>query len=76
MLPKSYKSFLFIKFGREQDMLDLFNNGTIYMNTINTFRTIEDNNLRGDSYEGIKQIWNFPSGQFEIPSLLIGLSAA
>src|SRR5690242_16377038 len=58
-----------LKFGSEKNMTDLLLNGTIYMNPINKFRLIEDNNLRGDSYEGINQIWNLPPGQFEIPSL-------
>jgi len=58
-----------LKFGSEKDMRDLINNGTIYLNPIHKFRAIEDNNLRGDSYEGIKRIWNLPSGIFEIPYL-------
>ena len=59
----------FLKFGSGKDMTDLLENGTIYMNPINKFRTIEDGNLRGDNYEGVKQIWNLPAGQFEIPSI-------
>ncbi|MEO9020997.1 MAG: hypothetical protein ABI237_14890 [Ginsengibacter sp.] len=39
------------------------------MSPINKFRKIEDNNLRGDNYEGVNEIWNLPSGKFEIPSL-------
>lgn len=59
----------FLKFGSEKFMTDLIDNGTIYMNSIETFRKTEDDLLRGDSYEGIKQIWNLPGGQFEIPAL-------
>lgn len=59
----------FLKFGSKTNMIDLLENGTIYMNPINKFRKIEDNNLRGDNYEGVSKIWNLPSGQFEIPSL-------
>lgn len=68
-MTDSYQIVSLIKFGSEKDMADLVENGTIYMNPINKFRAIEDNNLRGDNYEGISQIWNLPSGQFVIPSL-------
>ena len=60
---------MFLKFGNEQHINDLFHNGTIYMNSIQWFREIEDNKVRGDKYEGIKSIRNLPSGQFEIPSI-------
>jgi hypothetical protein len=68
-MENTYKIVSFIKFGSEEDMYDLFDNGTIYMNAINKFRTIEDKKLRGDSYEGVNKIRNFPSGQLEIPSI-------
>jgi hypothetical protein len=60
---------MFLKFGNEQNINDLFYNGTIYMNSIQKFREIEDDKLRGDKYEGISSIKNYPSGQFEIPSI-------
>lgn len=60
---------MFLKFGSEQNIYDLFKNGTIYMNSIQRFREIEDNKVRGDIYEGIKMVRNLPSGQFEIPSI-------
>jgi hypothetical protein len=60
---------MFLKFGNEQHINDLFHNGTIYMNSIQRFREIEDNKVRGDKYEGIKSIRNLPSGEFEIPSV-------
>lgn len=68
-MANSYKIISFLKFGGEKEMTDLLENGTIYMNPINKFRSIEDNNLRGDSFEGIFKIWNLPPGQFEIPQL-------
>jgi hypothetical protein len=62
--------FCFLKFGRETDMLDLIDNGTLYMKPIDEFRKMEDNNfLRGDQYEGISKVWNLPAGEFEIPSI-------
>ena len=60
---------MFLKFGKEQNINDLFFNGTIYMNPIQKFREVEDNGLRGDKYEGVSSIKNYPSGQFEIPSI-------
>ena len=39
---------LFLKLGSEENILDLFENGTIYMNTIEYFRKVEDEELRGD----------------------------
>lgn len=59
----------FLKFGHEKHIVDAFDNGTIYMNPIQYFRNIEDEELRGDNYEGVTAIKNFPPGQFEIPSL-------
>lgn len=60
---------MFIKFGQEEHIKDLYYNGTIYMNSIQYFRNLEDGELRGDIYEGISRIRNYPPGQFEIPSL-------
>ncbi|TFF35376.1 hypothetical protein [Mucilaginibacter psychrotolerans] len=60
---------MFLKFGSEENIRDLYENGTIYLNTIQYFRRVEDNQLRGDSYEGISRIKNYPPGTFEIPSL-------
>ncbi len=60
---------MFLKFGQEEHIKDLYYNGTIYMNAIQYFRSIEDGELRGDIYEGISRIKNYPPGQFEIPSI-------
>jgi hypothetical protein len=60
---------MFLKFGQEEHINDLYHNGTIFMNSIQYFRKIEDGELRGDKYEGISKIKNYPPGQFEIPSL-------
>jgi hypothetical protein len=58
----------FLKFGSQKNILDLFENGTIYMNPIEYFRTIEDNKLRGDKYEGTLKIINSLPGTFRIPN--------
>jgi len=68
-IANDYKILMFIKFGAQPHMEDLFHNGTIYMNPIQYFKNFEDNELRGDSYEGINAIRNYPEGKFEIPSL-------
>lgn len=60
---------MFLKFGQENDIKDLFHNGTIYMSPIQHFRKLEDGELRGDKYEGVSNIKNYPPGQFEIPSI-------
>lgn len=60
---------MFLKFGEEKHINDLYHNGTIYMNPIQYFRKFEDNELRGDSYEGVSKIRNLPTGQFEIPAI-------
>jgi hypothetical protein len=60
---------MFLKFGKEADIKNLYFNGTIYMSPIQRFREIEDGELRGDRYEGISSIKNFPAGEFEIPSI-------
>ncbi|RKE89428.1 hypothetical protein [Ichthyenterobacterium magnum] len=60
---------IFLKFGQKEHIKDLFENGTIFLNSIEYFRKLEDNGLRGDRYEGISKLHNLPSGEFEIKSL-------
>jgi hypothetical protein len=60
---------MFLKFGQEEHIKDLYYNGTVYMNSIQYFRKLEDGELRGDEYEGISRIKNYPPGQFEIPAI-------
>ena len=60
---------MFLKFGQKEHITDLYRNGTIFMNAIQYFRKMEDDELRGDPYEGISKIKNYPSGQFEISSI-------
>lgn len=43
---------IFIKFGQERHIKDLYENGTIFINQIEFFRKLEDGQLRGDNYEG------------------------
>lgn len=66
----THKILMFMKFGQAEHIKDLYYNGTIYMNSIQYFRTLEDNKLRGDIYEGVSKIVNYPpDGEFEIPEL-------
>jgi hypothetical protein len=60
---------LFLKLGSEENILDLFKNGTIYMNTIEYFRKVEDGELRGDKYEGVSRIVNSLPGTFKIKGI-------
>lgn len=60
---------VFLKLGSEENILDLFENGTIYMNTIEYFRKVEDKELRGDKYEGVSRIINSLPGTFKIPGI-------
>jgi len=68
-MKKNHTIVTFLKFGAEEHIKDLHRNGTIFMNPIQYFRTLEDEELRGDSYEGISKITNLPPGQFEIPAI-------
>ena len=64
-----YTIKLFLKLGSEENILDLFENGTIYMNTIEYFRKVEDEELRGDKYEGVSKVINSLPGTFKIPGI-------
>ena len=58
-----------LKLGSKENILDLFENGTIYMNTIEYFRKVEDGELRGDKYEGVSRIINSLPGTFKIKGI-------
>lgn len=60
---------LFLKLGSEKNILDLLENGTIYMNTIEYFRKLEDEELRGDKYEGVSRVINSLPGTLKIPGI-------
>ncbi len=60
---------LFLKFGKLKHIKDLYENGTVFLNSIQHFRKLEDNGLRGDIYEGISSLLNLPFGEFEIKNL-------
>ena len=60
---------VFLRFGQEHHIMDLYENGTIYLNTVEYFRGLKDTGFRGDPYEGISRIINVSKGSFLIPSL-------
>jgi hypothetical protein len=60
---------MFLKLGSLENITDLYENGTIYINTIEFFKKIEDNDLRGDNYEGTSEIINSLPGTFRIPEI-------
>lgn len=47
-----------LKFGSEENILNLFENGTVFFNTIDYFQNLEEQGLRGDTYEGTFKITN------------------
>lgn len=51
--------FLFLKFGSYENMLDLYENGTIFFNSIDYFQQLEEQGLRGDNYEGTIMLRNY-----------------
>jgi len=65
----SHRIKILLKFGSEENILDLFENGTIYMNTIEYFRKVEDGELRGDKYEGVSRIINSLPGTIKIEGI-------
>ncbi len=60
---------MFLKFGSEENIKELYEKGTIFMNSREFFRKIEDKELRGDSYEAAREIINYGPGSFIIPSI-------
>jgi hypothetical protein len=60
------RSFIFFKFGSEENITDLFENGTIYFNTIDYFQKLEGQGLRGDNYEGTTKIINHKSDKLRL----------
>lgn len=52
---------LFIKFGSEENIKSLYENGIVYLNTIEYFQNLEDKGVRGDKFEGTVNIKNFES---------------
>jgi len=65
----TYTIKMFLKIGKEEHIKDLYKNGTIYINPIEYFRNIEDEELRGDKYEGASKIINSLPGTFRIPGV-------
>ncbi len=57
---------MFIKIGAEEHIRNLYENGTIYLNTIEYFKKVEDEELRGDKYEGTSEVINSHHGTFRI----------
>ncbi len=60
---------VFLRFGQEAHIKDLYENGTVYLNTVEYFRGLKDTGFRGDPYEGIDRVINTLPGSFTIPSI-------
>ena len=55
----------FVKFGEEKYMTDLLKNGTLYINTVNKFKKIDDQ-FRGDKNEGASDILQSEHARLEM----------
>lgn len=60
--------FVLIKFGERQYMLDLFEKGIVYMNTVSYFKELEEDDLRRDPHEGIASLEQIISFKFKTES--------
>lgn len=49
-----------IKFGREADLVQLRDEGLLYMNNLTYFWDIEDEELRGDLFDGVSEVARGP----------------
>lgn len=57
-MTKDEKGLLLFKFGKNEHIKELYENGKIYFNTINNFKKLKnDDNLRSDSNENITNIF-------------------
>jgi hypothetical protein len=54
-LKKGEEVFL-LKFGKERDILDLYENGTVFCKRLQYFTTLEDEQVRGDINETFKTV--------------------
>ena len=68
-MGKTYTIAFFLRFGPKEYIQDLYENGTVYMNSIKHFRDRKDDPLRADMYEGISRIIDCPPGEFTIPEI-------
>lgn len=66
--------FWLLKFGQRKHIEDLYNNGTIYMNSINYFKRVEQNEQKKDDREGILHIKQISWLQLKIDDKIIEFS--
>jgi hypothetical protein len=59
----------FLKFGDEARINEMYEKGTIFINTIEYFRKHKSQKGRGDPYEGVSRIKNYPPGEIEIKEI-------
>lgn len=60
--PKTKEIELIIKLGAHQNMKSLFEDGVIYMNTLEFYRTLEAHDERRDINEGAERVRNLRNG--------------
>jgi hypothetical protein len=61
--PKS--GYCLLRITSQEYANDLIENGTVYCNTLNLFKEIEDGNVRGDKDEGITRILNLTKNKIQ-----------
>jgi hypothetical protein len=71
---KTYIQTFFIKFGKEEFLQNLRDEGEIYCNTVDYFRSIEDKELRGDPLELAVNIVQGVNLELKFEGNLIGVA--
>ena len=69
MIHPTYRFFL--KFGKRTHIEALRNKGEIYMNTINYFTELPEENLIGDRFEGIRYLKHLKGINVKIPNNIL-----
>jgi hypothetical protein len=54
----------FLRFGSKEHIMDLYENGTVFCNSIQTFLNL-DNSFRGDKFEGIATLRNYAASDIK-----------
>lgn len=63
---ENYRYRFFIKFGKLEHLENFRNRGQLYFNTMDNFRSMPEENLIGDPFEGITNIKQFGEGELTI----------
>jgi hypothetical protein len=64
-MKESKTGYCLLRITSEKYAHDLLKNGTVFCNTLNLFKEIEDGNVRGDKDEGITRMLNLTKNQIQ-----------